>query len=121
MLHRPALSLLVIILCFASRASHADEPLGAKLIGLRMLDQEGRVHQLGDRDGSRGVALVFLSPECPVSNQYVPELNRLANEMADQPCEFFGVVADPTISRASVDRFCRDFQIKFPVLFDAAG
>lgn len=121
MFRRTAIAILTILICPVSLTSQANEATGPTVIGLRMLDVAGKIHQLGDRDGSRGVALVFLSPECPVSNQYLPELNRIAKQFADQPVEFYGVVADPTISREKVKDYCRDFGIEFPVFFDAAG
>lgn len=112
---------LATICCLTSWQSQADETPISKISGLRMLDVGGAIHQLGDRDGSRGVALVFLSPECPISNQYLPKLNRVAKQFADQPIEFYGVVADPGATREQVTKYCRDFKIEFPVLFDSAG
>jgi len=85
------------------------------------LDLEGRVHRVGDGEGYRALALVFLSNECPISREYVPELNRLAAQFHDQPVRFYGVISDPSIRRAQAREFQQQFKIQFPVLFDAAG
>lgn len=102
----------------AEQAIAEDAP---QVCGLRMVDMAGRIHQLGDSAGCRAVALVFLSPECPVSNQYLPELNRIAKTFADQPVELYGVVSDVALSRAKVAEYCRDFGPEFPLFFDTAG
>ena len=48
--------------------------------GLRMLDLDGVAHSLEETAGTNATAFVFLSTQCPISNKYVPELNRLAHE-----------------------------------------
>ena len=118
---RPAPWIIAGWFGLAALTNQAGEATGSKIFGLRMLDVAGKIHQLGDRDGCRAVAVIFLSPECPISNQYLPELNRIAKKFADQPVEFYGVVADPGISREEVSNHCRDFGIEFPVFFDTAG
>lgn len=110
-----------LALMVAGAAVRADDQPAASPLGLRLLDTTGSIHQLGDSDGCQGVALVFLSPECPVSNQYLPELNRIAQQFQAEPLEFYGVVADPTLPRTKVADYCREFGIEFPVLFDTAG
>ena len=35
-------------------------------------------------DGAVAAALIFVGTECPVSNRYVPTINQLAGEFADQ-------------------------------------
>lgn len=88
---------------------------------LSALDLEGHPHHLGNGDGYRAVALVFLTTECPVARQYVPELNRLAQSLAEQPVKFLGVICNNGTTRAAAVRFQQEFNIKFPLLFDASG
>jgi thiol-disulfide isomerase/thioredoxin len=85
------------------------------------LDLDGKTHNIGDGDGYRAVAVVFLATDCPVSREYVPTLNRLAASLSDKPMKFYGVISDDTITRAQAVKFQKDFDIKFPVLFDASG
>ncbi len=98
---------------------------GASLVSparfLFALDLDGLPHNIGDGDGYRAVAVVFLATDCPVSREYVPTLNRLAAAQADQPVKFYGVISDESITRADAIKFQKDFDIKFPVLFDASG
>jgi Redoxin len=81
-------------------------------------DTAGRAHQLGLASGTRAVVFVFLGPECPISQRYVPELNRLASGPGTNGVEFFGVLAGQTMTRTQAVTFVKDYAIQFPVLFD---
>jgi mono/diheme cytochrome c family protein len=104
--------------CATARGSDIDIPPARFL---SVLDLEGRTHRIGNGEGCRAVALVFMTTECPISREYVPELNRLASLVADQPVKFFGVISEPGIKRAAAVKFQKEFQIQFPLLFDASG
>ncbi len=81
-------------------------------------DTTGRVHQIGLAGGTRAVVFVFLGPECPISQRYVPELNRLAAGPGTNGVEFFGVVAGQTMTSTQAVAFVKEYAIQFPVLFD---
>lgn len=88
---------------------------------LSALDLDGDAHRIGNGEGYQAMALVFMTTECPISREYVPELNRLAASVADQPVKFLGVISEPGLSRAQAVAFQKEFKIEFPVLFDASG
>lgn len=84
------------------------------------IDAVGKLHRFGERSATRGLAFVFLTPECPIACKYVTELNRLAREHRHRGIEFFGVLADPTLSRSRARQFELDYRLEFPQLFDAS-
>ena len=84
-------------------------------------DVNGMVQHLGAVPNLRAVVLVFLGPECPVSQRYVPELIRIANSHETNAIQFLGVISSPSISLTQAQAFTRDYAIRFPVLFDDAG
>ena len=84
-------------------------------------DVTGRIYQLGERSGMKAVVLVFLGPECPISQRYVPELNRIAADPGTNALEFYGVISSPSLARTQALAFVREYAIRFPVLFDDAG
>lgn len=88
---------------------------------LSALDLDGQAHRIGNGEGYKALALVFMTTECPISREYVPELNRLAGSLADKPVKFLGVISEPGLSRAKAVAFQKEFKIEFPVLFDASG
>ncbi len=117
-------SLVVGAACMAlagARSTRAAEADRAAVRFLSALDLEGRAHRIGNGEDYRAVALVFLANECPVAREYVPELNRLAAALADQPVKFFGVIGGTGTTRREAADFQRQFKIEFPILFDASG
>ncbi len=110
-------------------AFHDDEPESAAVSkapvtlpkNFRAHDLDGRQRVLGATPGCQGVALVFLSIECPMSNEAIPRLNKLAVSYGKQGVEFFGVIADRSVTRAQAQKHHKEFHLKFPVLLDSAG
>lgn len=87
---------------------------------LVMLDVRGARHALAIGRHQRGTVFVFISSECPISRQYIPELNRLADIAKSSRLEYFGVLSDSSLARRDALRFVDEFQIAFPVVFDAS-
>lgn len=101
-----------------ARADEAPIPPARFLVAL---DLEGKTHRIGNGEGYKAAAVVFMSHECPISREYVPELNRLAGAMKDKPVKFVGVISERGLTRAAAVKFQQDFKIAFPLLFDASG
>ncbi len=110
--------LLILAICPAAGSDETEIP---PVRFLTALDLEGRVHRIGSEEGLKGVALVFISTECPIARGFIPELNRLHKSLSDQPVKLLGVISDPTTTRAAAIKFQQEFEIEFPVLFDASG
>ena len=108
-------------------ATWSAEPPASQPPGLRdlldhpVIDLNGRIQRPGASANGRAVALVFLSPGCPISNGSIPELNRLAASFGSRGVEFFGIVADGAESRAAASDHYRAYEPAFPMLFDASG
>ncbi len=115
-----AVACIVVTIALCPMAN-CEEAKPDQLRFLAPLDLEGQVHRIGSGEGYQAVALVFMTTECPISREYVPELNRLAASVADQPVEFLGVISEPGLSRAAAVKFQKEFAIEFPLLFDASG
>ena len=111
----------ISILAGAALLCVAAEPTHHLFRVRRVTDVSGRVHQLGETRGAKAIVLVFLGPECPISQRYVPELNRIAVEQGTNAVEFYGVVSGASMTRTQALAFTKEYSIKFPVLFDDAG
>ena len=61
---------------------------------------------------------LFLSPHCPISNSYLPLLNRLSDEFSSPNLRFVGVIPATAIDGNDVDDFRHAFGLKFPLLVD---
>jgi hypothetical protein len=108
-------------LIFAASLLTAAQPAPSLLRVRQSTDVGGRVHQLGQTDGTKTIVFVFLGPECPISQRYVPELNRIASEHGSNPVEFYGVISGASITRTQAAAFTKEYRLGFPVLFDQAG
>jgi hypothetical protein len=56
--------------------------------GVRVLDLEGRSVDPFAVEHAKGVVLIFVSLECPISNSYVPEYERLNKEFSSKGLVF---------------------------------
>ena len=63
--------------------------------------------------------VVFLSPECPLCQNYSLPLNELQKKYAGK-VEFSGVVPGKAYSAADVKAFTTKYHIAFPIMIDSA-
>jgi hypothetical protein len=68
--------------------------------------------------GSRATALVFVHPDCPVSNRYAPELNRLHEEFASRQVTLWLVYPGREDSEATIRAHYREYGFRVPALLD---
>ena len=88
---------------------------------IRMHDLDGRQHGPLDSAESRGVALVFLSTECPLSNEAIPRLNKLAISYRKQGIALFAVLCDRSVTRQQAKEHYEKLRLKFPVIIDSGN
>ncbi len=55
------------------------------------------------------LVLIFISIDCPVSNRYAPEIQRLYNEFASHGVRFQLVYPNPSDNRAAIDRHLKAY------------
>ena len=92
--------------------------VAASLPQFALIDTAGLTHTPADFAGKRAIVLFFVSTDCPLSNHYVPELNRIAQAYAPRGVAFYAVQGDATVPDADVRRHVADFGYSFPYLFD---
>ena len=81
-------------------------------------DTEGTVHGLDEWSRAQAIVIFFTTIDCPLSNSYVPEMNRIRQTYSNRGVAFYAVQTDTTIAEAEVRRHARDFAFSFPVLID---
>lgn len=69
-------------------------------------------------DAQRAVALVFIQPDCPVSNRYAPELNRLYDAYESRGIKMYLVYPGVGNDEASIHEHHRSFALRVPALRD---
>ena len=78
----------------------------------------GRSHSSEEWTDKRAVVLLFLGTDCPLSNSYVPELNRMSALYAPRGVAFYGIQGDATVPVEQVRTHVREFGYAFPYLLD---
>ncbi len=97
--------------------------LAAAVWGVKMFrtfrwpDTSGAMHTDAEWKGA-SVVLFFLTTDCPISNGYVPEMNRIAKEYASRGVRTYGVMTDTSVPLADLRTHVKDFAYAFPVLID---
>jgi thiol-disulfide isomerase/thioredoxin len=81
-------------------------------------DTEGVEHHQNEWAQARAVVLFFVTTDCPLSNGYAPEMNRIEQAYAPRGVLFFAVQGDTTIPDEEVRRHAREYGYRFPALLD---
>ena len=101
------------ILCFAARLCLTASGSGQELVYKDLSDVPHRPLDAAGKDGS---VLIFYWQDCPVSNGYAPELNRIAAGHTN--FAFYIVQVDANLTPAAAKEHARQFSLKMPVLLD---
>lgn len=109
---RPLLLCGVLFLCALMPA------LAGTIPHFSLADTSGRVHTPADWAGKRAVVLLFVSTDCPLSNRYVPEMNRIASDYGARGVAFYAVQGDATVPLDQVRAHVKEFGYTFPYLID---
>jgi peroxiredoxin len=128
------LALLALVISLAHQTGDAQSPDGnsakqfervvertkAPSWDFDLLDAAGRRHTAQEWKEARAVALFFIAAECPISNRYAPEINRIVAAYSARGVAFYGVQSDPDVGAASALRHVKAYGFDFPVLLDPA-
>jgi thiol-disulfide isomerase/thioredoxin len=88
------------------------------LLHFSFSDTAGHLHTAADWTGKRAVVLLFVSTDCPLSNRYVPEMNRIASTYGPRGIAFYAVQGDATVPLDQVRAHVKEFGYTFPYLID---
>lgn len=107
--------LFASICCFCAASCGSRPPVG---FGPQVADDLGTLRAPLDLGNARAAVLIFAGVECPISNAYSPEINRLCDEYAKRQVKFYVVYADSELSRAVAREHARSYGIVCTVLLD---
>jgi hypothetical protein len=109
---------LAALLAMAAAGAAAPDVATPASPSFELLDLEGRrVQPLAD-PGPRGFVFVLTSTDCPLSNRYAPELQRLHRRFAPAGVVFRLVYPDRSQHADAIRRHLREFGYTFGALRD---
>jgi hypothetical protein len=82
-----------------------------------VLDLDGKRHQIPDPK-QKATVLVFIATDCPISNSYVPEINRIYEKYSGQDVAMYVVYADANVPREEMKKHHREFSLRPLALAD---
>jgi peroxiredoxin len=91
---------------------------GAPAPQFSLTDSAGVAHTDAEWRAAHAAVLFFIAADCPISNGYVPEMNRVAHDYASRGVRLYAVMADTSISLPEVQKHAKEFGFTFPVLLD---
>jgi peroxiredoxin len=85
---------------------------------IRLVDLDGRSFDPLAWNNAKAVVFIFVRTDCPVSNRYAPEVQRLIREFQPQGIDFFLVYPDPASTVEQIRRHVKDYDYQATVLRD---
>jgi thiol-disulfide isomerase/thioredoxin len=76
------------------------------------------VHIQSEIEQNQLNVLLFLSPECPLCQNYAPTIQDIQNSFSDKKVKFFGIVSGDFYSRESILKYKLKYGIDMPILLD---
>jgi hypothetical protein len=70
------------------------------------------------RGNSKATVLFFVMNDCPISNNYAPEINRIISAYTDRGIAFYIVYPGARLSASELKKHARDFGFRNPLLAD---
>jgi hypothetical protein len=102
----------------APRLYAAEQRVEGTLADLLLTDVAGTVHRPMEEKGVLAVALVFITPDCPIANFYQPTLRKLGDEFVTRGVPLYLVHSDPDVTTEDAERHIAKFKIELPVVLD---
>ncbi len=97
-----------VLLCFLFASCNSVHTAGS---------YQSIVKKAGLLPGKKLLVVVFINPECPITQKYTRTLNELSNELKQSTC-FIGVIPGKLFDDKSIAAFKKEYAFKIPVIKD---
>src|SRR4029077_18443544 len=109
--------MLCCLLAGCGVADTAGKELSEKRHEFSFISIDGKTHSVNA--AIKATALVFILPDCPICNSYIPELNRLHEEFAPRGVSVLLVHADADMTADKAASHASEYNIQCPIVLDA--
>ncbi len=108
---------LMLLLSLVASASFALAP-GDKMENFKLLDQNGKMHELYYLSDMKAVVLLVQGNGCPIARNALHTYKDLRTKYQDQGVEFLMINSNLQDTRTSIAKEAKEFDIDFPILVD---
>jgi mono/diheme cytochrome c family protein/peroxiredoxin len=105
----------------ADDAQDSQDSTASEFPAASLPNADGLRLELAQLRGDKATLLVSLSTQCPISNGYIPTLNRLAETYGPRGVAVIGLNPNAGQGLRDLKVFQHDYQLKFPLLKDAGA
>jgi peroxiredoxin len=110
---------LLLSLGIAWLAGCKSEPAANRnLPDVAVLDVEDRTVNPFENQKAKAIVFFFVRTDCPISNRYAPEIERLAGRYGKEGVAFWLVYPDASTSAGEIERHQKEFQLSLRALRD---
>ena len=99
-------------------AARKDSTLGRRVPNFVLADPAGKQVGLADFREKNLLVIVFITRQCPISNQYLPILNELQQKYPEKGLQFLAINSQAGDSPEQIAAHAAEYKIAFPVLCD---
>jgi hypothetical protein len=85
---------------------------------VQLSDPTGTLHRPLESHGQKATVLLFVAVDCPISNGYAPEINRIIEKYRTRGIDFYLIYGDATVKPADVKKHLADYGFRCPGLLD---
>jgi peroxiredoxin len=113
------------VIAGSGRGINADIPappaIGATIEDFTIPDANGKEQSLKSLKGAKGIALIFVSVQCPVSNAYNERMEKLATDYKAKGINVVGINSNISETADAVKAHAAEHHLTFPILKDAGN
>jgi len=85
---------------------------------IALTDDSGVVRRPMELGTAKAAVFIFLSVDCPISNSYAPEINRIITDYSAKGVNFYIVYPDPALTADQVKQHASAYGYHCPALMD---
>lgn len=108
----------MMLLAFAVTAVAGQAPAAEFARSVSLVDTQGRQQTPLDPSDNAATVLFFVLPDCPISNAYAPEIQRIATEYGAKNVASLIVYVDPDLTLAEAQNHAGEYGWTSPVVCD---
>lgn len=97
----------------------STKSIGRRVPNFVLPDSAGKDTGLGDFRDKNYLLLACITCACPISNQYLPDLNEIQAKYADKGLQVVAVNSHAGDTREKIAAHAKEYGLKFPVLCDS--
>jgi len=76
-------------------------------------------HDAAPAQSTKPLVLLYVRTDCPISNRYAPELERLYEKYSRTGIDFLAIYPEPGLSAPDLERHRKEYGLKIPASLDS--